>query len=587
MNEIKLVIWDLDCTFWKGTLLENTMEVIPSNIEIVKKLTDRGIMNSIVSKNDFDMVKEVLSSLKIWDYFIFPKISYEPKGTVIMQLLKQCNLRAANVLFIDDNILNLEEVKYYNKNINTSTPNILNVILDMPEFVGKDDKEHSRLLQYKLLEKRDVEKGNYSSNIEFLKNSSIEIDIRNDCIGQEKRIFELIQRTNQLNYTKRRDSIEELHKLIIDKNIESRYILARDRFGEYGIIGFYALKNMELVHFVFSCRILGLGIENYIYNKLERPVIEVQGDVAVPLQDESIDWISEKSFSSNEKIGIVKNEILMIGGCDLEQAEFYLSSKMNVHKEFSTVINGNEIRTSDSTQLINSFSLSDEEKNILCENIPFYDSEITFSTEMFSGKYNVIIWSVVDDYIRGVFRNKDSEYNITFSSFFGNEVQESVERYGVDECKWFLEHFIFDGSETPEFFKNNLETIIERIDDDVNIILINGIDLDVSEWIGKERCERNLIMNKVVDNVVGKYENVTLLDMRKLVKNRNDLPKCDNRHFSRQVYYKMAFSLMDIINQKLNTKDKPLSKPEIFLKRTQYKVLRILKGIKRRILNAK
>ena len=51
-NKIKLVIWDLDDTFWKGTISEEPVEQISRNIKLVRDLTDRGIVNTICSKND-------------------------------------------------------------------------------------------------------------------------------------------------------------------------------------------------------------------------------------------------------------------------------------------------------------------------------------------------------------------------------------------------------------------------------------------------------------------------------------------------------------------------------------------------------
>jgi|GEM_PF-5075870 len=56
IRKIKLIIWDLDDTFWKGTLSDNgndaTVVPITGNIQLVKALTRRGIINSICSKND-------------------------------------------------------------------------------------------------------------------------------------------------------------------------------------------------------------------------------------------------------------------------------------------------------------------------------------------------------------------------------------------------------------------------------------------------------------------------------------------------------------------------------------------------------
>ena len=89
LGKIKIVIWDMDDTFWKGTLSEGGVETIPENVEVVKLLTDRGIMNSISSKNDYDAVKLKLEELGVWDYFIFPHISWEPKGQNVAQLLDE------------------------------------------------------------------------------------------------------------------------------------------------------------------------------------------------------------------------------------------------------------------------------------------------------------------------------------------------------------------------------------------------------------------------------------------------------------------------------------------------------------------
>lgn len=49
-NPIKLVIWDLDETFWEGTLSEEGISIIEDNLKLVKELSKRGIVNSICSK---------------------------------------------------------------------------------------------------------------------------------------------------------------------------------------------------------------------------------------------------------------------------------------------------------------------------------------------------------------------------------------------------------------------------------------------------------------------------------------------------------------------------------------------------------
>lgn len=550
---IKMVIWDLDETFWRGTLSEEKVEPIPENIELVKNLVDRGIMNSIVSKNNYDDAVAVLHEWKIDEYFIFPHISWNPKGENVKELLQECNLRAENVLFIDDNLSNLEEVKYYNPGILCETPEYIKKdILSMKEFRGKKDYSHSRLQQYRILEERTKKKNLFASNIDFLRASHIEITICTDCLNQLDRIEELIQRTNQLNYTKNRMDKTEFESMLSEDNVKAAYINAKDDFGEYGIVGFYLLKDKKLIHFLFSCRIMGFGIENYIYNKLNFPDINIIGDVATSLGMYSdIDWISEKLYVSDSTKDISKSKkdkdsLLFIGGCDLNAASRYLEMDFDVRQEFNTVIDGHGVRTSDTSQLIGAKELSKEVRKELCDNLPFMDEDVTYSTQLYSGQYKVIVISLVDDFIRSVYQNKDKDYYITFGCYWDPE--GSLKEYPEEKLKYFRKHFKFAGRESTAEFKNNIEKII-RGAGDCKLVFINGIELDVSDWIGKDRCIRNIEMNAVIDEVIKDNHHIGLVDMRKIVTDRSQLIKRDNRHFDRKTYYMMAQEIMRQISE--------------------------------------
>lgn len=553
MENIKLVIWDLDETFWKGTLAENDDIIfIQKNIDLVKKLTDHGIMNSIVSKNDYQKAKDKLIEAEVFEYFIFPQISNASKGGKVKKILKIANLRAANTLFIDDNLSNLQEVQFYNDGINAVTPEFLKLdILSMPEFMGKDDRVHSRLKQYKLLEKRSVALEEYDSNEEFLRSSNIHISFGDDWERNGARVYELLQRTNQLNYTKKRISHKEFENIIFDSSIEKRYVSVRDNFGEYGIVGFYAVKEQRLLHFLFSCRILGMGIENYVYNKLNRPNVVIDGEVATPLIYNDINWIIEESEYQNKYdmfISDVKKNLLMVAGCDLEQACIYFGEgDYRITKEFATVRKNTEIRTSYSTQLVNALKLSKDLKKELCEKIPFFHEDITFATEIFNGKYDVIVWSVVDDYISGMYKAKKADYSINYGSYY--EYNNYLEYFRKKELSYFFNNFIFVGELDVLEFKNNLEMIIEAINSDQILVLINGTDMDLSDWTGTFLYERYLEMNSIVDEVVSVHENVFLLDMRKILINRSDFVKGSNRHYAREVYYNMAKELENILRE--------------------------------------
>ena len=90
---VRLVIWDLDETFWKGTLSEGPIALVPETSGIVRELARRGIVSSICSKNDFEQVRSTLQAEDLWDYFIFPSINLEAKGPRINSLIDAVQLR--------------------------------------------------------------------------------------------------------------------------------------------------------------------------------------------------------------------------------------------------------------------------------------------------------------------------------------------------------------------------------------------------------------------------------------------------------------------------------------------------------------
>lgn len=554
MKEIKLVIWDLDDTFWHGTLSEGSVILDEFMADALASLTDRGIMNSIVSKNDYNQAMDKLKNLipDMYSYFVFSSIDWTPKGQRVKRLLEQIRILPGNALMIDDNLHNLEEIRFYNPEINCVTPEEFKLILGQQQFMGKDDKNHSRLIQYKNLEKRESEREKYISNEDFLKSANIKIEVINNNLEKEfDRVYELVHRTNQLNYTKLRSTKNELLDLLNDKDVQYAYIRTFDNYGDYGICGFYAVKFNKLIHFLFSCRILGMGIEQYIYSYLGFPELEIVGEVATTLNDfEKPDWVTvteNTSLSSENIVQNISNKILLVGGCDLEQTSSFLENNgFSIKKEFNTIIDGREYRSSDSCQIINSIKLSETLKCELCSKLPFYNEKITFATSIFNNKYGVVVYSVVDDYIRGIYRLKNNpDICVGYAGYFDQD--EWLNKIPREELKWLFENFDYIGREPSEMFEKNLREIADMIDGR-KLILINGPDIDVSELIGEDRIQRNVEMNSVVDKIVSQYKNLYLLDMRLIVKNREDVLN-DNRHFNRNIYYKMYEELTNILKQ--------------------------------------
>lgn len=265
------MIWDLDETFWSVTLSEEGIAPIQKHIDMVRTLVDRGIMCSICSKNDFDKARAALEELGIWEMFIFPHVAWSPKGQAIAQMIDQMGLRDENVLFLE-NHLNLEEAVIFNPALMVvdASKADLTGLLDLPELQGKDDRDHSRLAQYKVMERKKDERENSGiSNTDFLRQSDIRIKIITDVENDMDRMLEILNRTNQLNFTKLRANSDSeraaLEQLLGVSGMHAGLVHVQDRYGDYGIVGFFCVRTKftgtTVHHFAFSCRTLNMGVE--------------------------------------------------------------------------------------------------------------------------------------------------------------------------------------------------------------------------------------------------------------------------------------------------------------------------------------
>ncbi len=587
MEKIKLVIWDLDETFWNGTLSEEGIIPIPSNIELVKELTNRGIINSIVSKNDFEQAKSKLIELGVWNLFVFPKIEWKSKGSLIKSVIENCQLRDVNVLFLDDNHLNLKEAIYYNPNLHAKLPEFIPEILSNPAFKGKDDKSHSRLKQYKLLEKRQEAETNYKDNSDFLRSSNIQLNqvTGSDLLHHLDRIHELIDRTNQLNFTKLRITKEEVKVLLEDKSYHTSLIHVIDNFGDYGFVGFYALHKEKklLEHFVFSCRILNLGVPQYIFQSLHSPKISIVPEVAESLDEfQTIDWIHEVDYLRINDASSQKNNTTLFfkGGCDLGQMMFYLDeNNFNILEETNYVSANNfPIHQEHSQVLLDSKFLDKSIKQYALDQsyIPFVDSKF-YDSKVFEKGYSCLIYSVLMDYTQELYSHKTKALTLPFGGYYYYWTDENsydallniYEERNIPVTREILQEFKsnFDhiGQISPADFVSNLTKIRKQVPHEIPIIFINGAELESPFEKEKKATERHKIMNSALDDFIINSENTYLVDLRTIVTSKNQLTN-NIRHYQREVYREISLELLTILNQHVDHRIKTNLSYKVWLK---------------------
>ncbi len=569
-DKIKMIIWDMDETFWQGILSEGEVILPISNVDLVQSITDHGVVNSISSKNDEDAVMEELEKAGIADLFVFNNINWQDKGGQIAEKIKEMGLRPENVLFVDDNPRNLEEAKHYADSLMTATPDIIPYLITHYARTAPNDREHKRLQQYKILEKKNEARSHSGSSEQFLKDSDIRIVINKNCLEHIDRIYELVSRSNQLNYTKNRDDKKLLEKLVTNDWNDAAYIEAKDRFGDYGIIGFYCFETREkrMDHFLFSCRVLGMGIEQYVYNKLGCPEFEVKGDVAVQLrQDAEVDWITEDAELKQETDRNSNNKvkILMKGPCDMDSIEPYLAGAA-ITTEFNFVNNKGFVTAGQnhSMHVWESANLEPSQIQEIIDEVPFIIAE-DFKTKLFEEEYNVICYSLLPDCQAGLYKKKGEELYVSFSSVntpltdpenWEGFINGSKPGHAFPFTKEILENFAnnweFVGVTPIDLVFRNLDYIYDNAKGKPIIILLLGSETDYEgyseEFDGLSEYYREF--NPLIQEFGEDHERIRLINITDFIHSQDDFVDSVN-HFSRSVYYKIAGEIARHINENL------------------------------------
>lgn len=575
---LKLVIWDLDDTLWRGTLSEQEVELDEDRAEIVRSLNRRGIVNSICSKNDLDAARERLQREGLWEQFVFPSIDWSPKGRRVSQLIEDMQLRAANVLFVDDNVGNLQEARYFAPELQIAPPELLAELLSLPQAQGKDDRALSRLEQYRVLERKVSDRDRAAgSNEEFLRSCDIRIELATPTEQDIERLLELVNRSNQLNFTKSRFTAQELRALLAaGDGRKTGYVRVHDRYGDYGVCGFYSQHEGRLTDFVFSCRILHMGVEQWLYEHLGRPALTVVGEVASSVPSQSpVDWITQTDPSRTVESAAIgarpksstSSRVLLKGGCDLFLLNGFLGGAIKTEFTYPSDT-GAEVHA-DHTEILRRSSRSVvAEFGEVIDRLPFLDRAAYGSRIIRRPKsFGTLIFSVLMDYTQGLYRFGETDFVVPY----GQHDEDATDRAnwpklekrwgngGVDTpfLEWFAENFHYEGALSAERLQENIRWLAAQLPESSQLVLINGAEVAGASAAEVDREIHHQHMNRALEGVVAEIPNATICDVREFVLSREDL-KDNIRHYTRESYLQMAESLKVLVGDDLELEQRPL-----------------------------
>jgi FkbH-like protein len=267
---IKCVVWDLDNTVWRGVLLEDRRVEFKSDVlQAMRDLDERGILQSIASRNDYEFARKRLTEQGMWDLFLHPQVHWGPKSGSIQRISELLNIGLNTFAFIDDDPFERDEVKYQHREVTcvdpVTLPEFLRLPRAIPAFVTGEARMRRQMYQSEASRTQAREQCG-GTDAEFLTSLNLRLEIRRATRDDLQRAEELTVRTNQLNSTGQTYSYDELEKLIASPDHIVLVSSLTDKYGPYGTIGLSLIartKGSWLIQLLLmSCRVMSRGVGN-------------------------------------------------------------------------------------------------------------------------------------------------------------------------------------------------------------------------------------------------------------------------------------------------------------------------------------
>lgn len=274
-EKIKCVAWDLDNTLWRGTLIEDGeshLVLRPEAIDLIKQFDERGIIQTVVSKNNHDDAMKMIEANGLQDYFLYPAINWGRKSANLEAVANQLNINVDTFGLIDDSAFERNEVSTVLPMVRVYKEDALAELLTLPEFqVPITSASRLRRQSYLADVRRTRIQESFGDDYAaFLRSCEIKLRLFVPRSEQDVlRCVELIQRSNQLNLSGKHYTIEEFRGFLASPTQLCVAMECSDKFGNYGIIGFAKVDESGadpvVTDFVMSCRVAQKFVERTFY----------------------------------------------------------------------------------------------------------------------------------------------------------------------------------------------------------------------------------------------------------------------------------------------------------------------------------
>ncbi|PKM08450.1 MAG: hypothetical protein CVV14_04125 [Gammaproteobacteria bacterium HGW-Gammaproteobacteria-4] len=280
---VKMIAVDGDHTLWAGAVAEDGcsgIRIDPGHVALQNALLEQnrsGRLLCLLSKNEDSDVRDLFACNKAmrlpWSGWAATRIDWSPKPSNLREVCSQLGLGLDSVLFLDDNPIECAAMR-------AACPQVMSIQVPTDDKAMQDFVDHlwlfdrtastaedlNRARMYQDQAARFALRKSTQSLKEFLDGLELDVAIAPARPDDLERLAQLCQRTNQFNTSLVRYQAHELRDVARCAGGFHYAVRARDRFGDYGIVGQLLGQvcgdALELSLVTLSCRALGRGIEH-------------------------------------------------------------------------------------------------------------------------------------------------------------------------------------------------------------------------------------------------------------------------------------------------------------------------------------
>jgi FkbH-like protein len=306
----KCLVVDLDNTLWGGVVGDDGLagirigqgnpvgEAHLAFQDYLRSLKDRGVLLAVSSKNDLAVAESPFAShpdmrLRLDDFVAF-KANWGLKSDSLRAIARELDLPLDALVFVDDNPAERAEVRQ-------AVPDVL--VIDLPDdpagFVGAlervrpfetaaiTDEDKGRSAAYRARRLTIEAAASASDPRAYLASLGMQASMGPFDDVSIERVTQLVNKTNQFNLTTVRVQLADMRRLMTDLSAVTCMVRLSDCHADHGLISvvYGHLDGPRLIidTWVMSCRVLGRGVEDAVFNYLldaarARGVTEIRGE---------------------------------------------------------------------------------------------------------------------------------------------------------------------------------------------------------------------------------------------------------------------------------------------------------------------